>query len=775
MSILPLQNLDPASSSSSRAPLYQNPNSQHGDDVIFQSQHPGISPSLLRQNESLESLRLSDFQSSIGPPNTSGLLASPAQSPSCQKVKSVKLNVKKSVVHQKGDGNSWDDVARGSFSSSQRSPSSQAVVSSTRQEMGHVSSQSNAMHSSGRKTRMVNGNHLLNFHYDPISRAQPRAPPARRAEKRKPYNKDLFLQANYTFVVLDSGDHQPELLNPDKMLQWEDILCVRFSTPSPVHCPICLETPLCPQITSCGHIFCFPCILRYFSLGGDDHNSEIWKKCPLCFTMISSKDLCTIHVEYVKHLHLGDTVDLLLLTRHKDSSVLSLKNKQGIGTKEEAPDSFSKLSFTSKVDLSVREAISELDGWLARVDSGLEDDLEKLPFVSYALEQLEERNKYWIKRQVCNGASVNSSSSQFVVEGSIPASIADNMFNCGPQVSLNDDKSADQSDSKLFKLHAEVFLDPVLDVNQLRGPVDAPISSSGHLKDLKVHENGLKDKTDKKENNSYNFYQAVDGQYIILHPLNLKCLLHHYGSYEDLPHRIGGKILELESVTQSEAIRKRYRFISHFSLTTTFQLCEIDLSEMLPSDSLLPFMDEIKNRENRRKRLAKKEQKEKIKAETEAISHDLFMHYQSEAPTFSIDEFEALGNGNVVLSPLSSSPQTTTVGGGERKLFSSVTRLGFAAAHDSPALRGTTNDEHNHHSLPKLEINSSSSSGGSKATTGIVGTSHTAASFANVISRKKSSEGGGVVDAQNNVSELLGKKGKKPNRILLSTAGARRY
>lgn len=41
------------------------------------------------------------------------------------------------------------------------------------------------------------------------------------------------------------------------------------------------------------------------------------------------------------------------------------------------------------------------------------------------------------------------------------------------------------------------------------------------------------------------------------------------------------------------------------------QLCEIDLSDLLPSDSLRPFLDEIKKREKHRKQIAKK------------VSHDL--------------------------------------------------------------------------------------------------------------------------------------------------------
>lgn len=76
-------------------------------------------------------------------------------------------------------------------------------------------------------------------------------------------------------------------------------------------------------------------------------------------------------------------------------------------------------------------------------------------------------------------------------------------------------------------------------------------------------------------------------------------------------------------------MRKRYRYLSHFSLTTVFQvpsyclfcityslliisdfsnyqLCEIDLNELLPPDALLPFMDEITKRAKQRKQLAKK-------------------------------------------------------------------------------------------------------------------------------------------------------------------------
>ncbi|GKB04280.1 RING finger protein 10 isoform X2, partial [Tanacetum coccineum] len=235
---------------------------------------------------------------------------------------------------------------------------------------------------------------------------------------------------------------------------------------------------------------------------------------------------------------------------------------------------------------------------------------------------------------------------------------------------------------------------------------------------------------------------AADGQHLILHPLNMKCLLHHYGSYDRLPQRISGKILQLETITQSEAIRRRYRYLSHFSLTTTFQLCEIDLSGILPPGSLSPFGNELKNREKQRTRVARKEQEEKAKAEAAAASYVPVLFDTQPAydysPAYSLDDFEALGSSSVT----SSSPPTVV----DRPLFSNVARLGFASAHDSPTLRTE-------------ETNISS---GSSTALPAGGTT----SFANVISRAKPVETKAV--------EIGGKKGKKASRVLLSTSGGRR-
>ncbi|BFI29806.1 hypothetical protein MPTK2_3g06120 [Marchantia polymorpha subsp. ruderalis] len=748
-----------------------------------------------------------------------------------------------STAPKKGGGGRQNQRSSGAT----RGGYSDTVSSAIRIHAGQGST-SNALSNTGstppgnRKGQGFNANHLLNFQYDPIPRPPPRAPPVRRHRKIQPYNKELFLQANFRFLVSDLGDYMLNTSDPDKMLQWEDVAAVDVAAPVPVQCPICLDCPpLCPQITTCGHIFCFPCILRYLLMGDLDVRGDHWKKCPLCFAMICCKDLRTVLIDDLEPKSVGDSVKFTLLMRAKGSIIPFERTEVARGPLAHSKDGhchlFSKFTLTSDAEPTTNRAVNELTTWAQRVQIEGGEDLDLLPYVFVAVDQLQQRKTAWTEHRttqflsssppvrqrimaqakvgVVKQTSQKSSTTERIgdVEGLKPLSRA------GSQGKFEQDKVEDvvaQTEIAMAELkeragwvYESAFSDDEDDdetTEKVKSKASEKIGTSAQRKEKMIAysgdkasdvgeespedpdsecanttDDGAKKDSDSKreieERDSYTFYQSADGQTLILHPLNVKCLLHHYGSYEALPDSLEAEIVELETVTQTEATRKRYRYLSHLPLTAVFQLCEVDLSDCLPSISLSPFVEELRNRDMRRRRIIKQEMEQKELEERSAAA-EVAARYAPPSPAdfaavltaLEVDEgfTSADFEDSLANSPVTScSPPEYE----DRRLFSRVAKLGFAAGYDAPVLKGRKSTASTSSSASPSTASARTSTGTGSAEAGSA--SGQGVTFANIIQAQAAKAAQEEMSNGGNRGGV--KKGKKASKVLMSTAGGRRY
>ncbi|VDI65707.1 Hypothetical predicted protein [Mytilus galloprovincialis] len=170
------------------------------------------------------------------------------------------------------------------------------------------------------KGKKVNLNHLLNFSYarndsyeePPHWSAGGRGNVRRRTGGRISYNKEQFLQANYQFIVKEAGDYAIHNIDPDKLVDWDNVELIKVNSHEISSCPICLDKPLAAKMTRCGHIYCWPCILHYLALG-----EKTWRKCPICYEAIHDKDLKSVVTQEVHKYNTGETIKMTLMRREK--------------------------------------------------------------------------------------------------------------------------------------------------------------------------------------------------------------------------------------------------------------------------------------------------------------------------------------------------------------------------------------------------------------------------------------------------------------------------
>ncbi|XP_033341087.2 E3 ubiquitin-protein ligase RNF10 isoform X1 [Megalopta genalis] len=442
-------------------------------------------------------------------------------------------------------------------------------------------------------SKKQNLNHLLNFHYEPremqsgsgvwsngkstkgYSRNSNRwLPPVQRHK----YNKEQYLQASYQFVVTANGNYLSHLTDPDTLVDWKLVEQIIVHRPESLSCPICLCTPVAGKMTLCGHVYCWPCILHYLSL-----SCKPWSKCPICYELIQKSDLKSVTEIIQSTLNIGDIVTLRLMRREK-GSMLAVP----VGSTTQNPTNFFSAAETISHEVYSKLLIANTDVIMNIIEcERVQLKLEMLDnphspencYIEQALNELSKREEELLN-EIKSKSEVDAitQEKENIIENEQPAQRElENHEETSNMVNKKEIINDDEENSKIV------------------GNSNISQSPSGVKK-------------------FFYFYQADDGQHLYLHAMNVKMLERQYGSLENSPHSIKGKLLEKESGSLTDDLRRRLRYLCHLPLTCQIEIAEIDLKPPILSEEVLTsFQNQLAERHRVRKQREREERKREKK------------------------------------------------------------------------------------------------------------------------------------------------------------------
>eukprot|EP01025_Chloroclados_australasicus_P017398 TRINITY_DN1887_c0_g1_i4.p1 TRINITY_DN1887_c0_g1~~TRINITY_DN1887_c0_g1_i4.p1 ORF type:complete len:620 (-),score=56.10 TRINITY_DN1887_c0_g1_i4:421-2280(-) len=512
-------------------------------------------------------------------------------------------------------------------------------------------------YSSGRG-RAVRADHLLNFQYDTHSRTRYNnrfnrgggRPNKRKTNNIQVFSKEQFLQANFKFYVSDCVDLEKHAKDPDLPFNWEDIAWVEMMTDTDVQCPISLESPpFCPQITPCGHLYSFPSIVHYLYL--QDNNLRAPAPCPLCFEPLSARELRDAKIERVTHIQEGDNIEFVLARREKSKQIVEVFNENLCFTKYVGISDASDIYVDTVTNLATLATQT--------IKEGGTEVQEIVPYLYSCVDVTAIKARCWAKRR----AQLQHNPEQIVGQAS-NADIADVEEQA---------HAAEEFVRQAFLKAEQEGRQQEFDLNACRTSLEKRIGSRSHP-------------------DYYYFYQCKDGQCAFMLPLNARCLLAQYGSWEMCPPTIHGEVLEVEEHVCGEEERKRWKFLSHLPQSSLFKFCEIKMNmDDLPA--AMQFKKDIQKRQRARDAAARdlnmSQNQDNVKPAPAAFLSSDFITLTSQVNATSIEDQP--GSATV---PVPSSQNLGTQGSSENSeegssppkagiSFASVTKLGYAAASSS--------------------------------------------------------------------------------------------
>ena len=389
-------------------------------------------------------------------------------------------------------------------------------------------------------------------------------------------NVHLLDQSHLKFLINPNSDitnHYNSYKQKNfKNITWKDIELIYFYCSEKYSCPICLESKLvCPVITKCGHVFCYPCIISLYNYYTkyDENKTNNIPKCPFCkekLEMNSINDclkICKI-IETVNY-NIDMKVKFNLILRDKKSQTLYNLIYDPLLTNWEN-------NFRYKMRDIPENNIKEFN--FSRIFLANEKIVKNI-LNEYKLDLEELRKEFDSTSDELKKISINQCINKidyFILNCKYEHKIKDNI--------QSNNSNLDKKDNKKIKV-----------INDF---------------------NSNEDKDDTNINIDYKkyslFYQEENGDIYYLAPLIMEILLYEYGDYNSLPTEIEGNILDISMNQVTPEFKSKYNYLNHLRIGSIIYFIEIDINNLISSSTKIKFREAL-NERNRMRNLLKNQEK----------------------------------------------------------------------------------------------------------------------------------------------------------------------
>ncbi|CAI9553922.1 unnamed protein product [Staurois parvus] len=325
------------------------------------------------------------------------------------------------------------------------------------------------------------------------------------------------------------------------------------------------------------------------------------------------KDLKSVAATETRLYSVGDTITMQLMRREKGVLVAMPKSKwmkldEPIHLGDEEHSLFSKLLLASKKQI-LKQVINEEKAALVEQYS-VEGETPEACFIEAAIQDLKDRQDLLQAPCKQDVGSTEADTEVLEVETHSQEKKSDSDYSVVHYVSAFDEEVEDPICEDLCQSLESASLAPVSAEGSDVVPTEETTFSQKSKPAAVPSSSGPP--------HYYYFYQAVDGQHIYLHPVNVRCLVHEYGSLEQCPETITATVVEIDGFTVTEEVRRRHRYLCHLPLTCEFSICEMALGPPAVSEQTLSyFADEVEKRKRQRQRKARDERRREKRIEIE--------------------------------------------------------------------------------------------------------------------------------------------------------------